>query len=100
MELSRVKVKAIANVEKIKSIPVVITNIPKPSDGYYISDALVNPSTIDIINTKDGGATIDHLEIKYDVSKFGKINDKTVNFTILLRNIYLKTSTLLMNLIK
>lgn len=43
---------------------------------------MVNPSTIDIINTKDGGATIDHLEIKYDVSKFGKINDKTVNFTI------------------
>lgn len=82
LTLNEVKVKAKVNLYKIKSVPIVVNGIPKPSKGYSISDVVVNPSTINITANDSLLSSITEINIAYDEKKFGLLQNDTISVTL------------------
>lgn len=78
------KVKAKAKIYRIKTVPIVITNVPDPESGYATGDVLVNPSSVNITGPSEVLSKINNLSIPFDENKFGKIgkDNLTTSFDI------------------
>lgn len=82
VSLKLTKVSAKAGIYRIKTVPIVITDVPKPADGYAVGDISINPMSINLTGPPDLLTKLNNISIPYNSEKFGDLESNTVSATI------------------
>ncbi len=75
------KVNAVVMINRIKTVPLVIKDVPKAATDYAVGDIIVNPMSVNITGSTEDLIKVNNIVIPYDTNKFGTINNETISGT-------------------